>query len=125
MKKILTTSVLLSALTAAVFAAGTDYKVQAVAPEIRPGESSDMAITITDGTGKNVPNARITGVKLDMAMQGMGDMAMPVKQVVSPNKGEYHFVGNIMHSGAWKLTVTARIPGESDPVTATVVLTAK
>lgn len=125
MKNSILTTLVLGAIVGSSFAETADYRIQAVTPTIKLGEASDMAVTITNKSGKPVDKARITAVKLDMVMEGMDNMAMPVKQVPSTKPGEYHFSGNVMHAGTWKLSVTARIPGESEPVNSTISFTAE
>ena len=109
-------------LPATGFAASSDYGFDVLAQPIKAGQGATIAVQITQtATHKNVTNAAITGLTLHMLM---GSMDMPVKVQALPqdDKGNYRFVADLTMVGAWTLDLVAAIPGEKEPVKATLTV---
>ena len=67
-------------------------------------------------TRKPVTDAVITIKRIDMAPDGMGDMASPLTQVPSDQPGVYAFKTELSMAGRWQLSLAARVQGEAQMV---------
>jgi len=77
------------------------------------------AFTLEDGSGKPVTDAAITQTRLDMAPDGMATMTTAHVPLPSPEPGVYAFKAPLTMAGRWLLTISAKVPGEPDPVVGT------
>lgn len=75
--------------------------------------------------GKPVDNAVIFESRFDMGPDGMGGMAAPVTAQGSPAPGIYRFAVAPTMAGRWELKLSAKVQGESDTVTGSVVVTVR
>ena len=92
-----------------------DYEFQLVKNEIKPGNAAEIAVRLVDKrSGKVVPDAVIFAQRVDMAPDGMEMMAAPIEALPSVEPGIYRFKAQISMAGGWRLSLGAKVQGETD-----------
>jgi hypothetical protein len=129
-RKALLVVVGLAALTFAVAApaqAGAeDYHFEAVSTAVHNGTGSEIAIRIVHTpTGRTIDNAIIFRTRLDMSPDDMDDMEARIIPASSQEPGTYRFNADLTMAGRWALKLMAKVPGEKDTITGTVILEAQ
>jgi hypothetical protein len=117
------TGLALSAASPA-FAAMQDYEFQLVKSEIKKGEAVIAVRLINKVTHKPVPDAVIFATRLDMAPEGMQEMATKVTPLLSSEPGVYQFKANLSMAGGWQLSLGAKIQGETGSLENKLILKA-
>lgn len=105
-------------------AAIQDYEFQLVKSEIKKGEAVIVVRLLNKVTGKPVPDAVIFATRLDMAPDGMQEMATKVTPVPSSEPGVYQFKANLGMAGGWQLSLGAKVQGETGSVENKLVIKA-
>ena len=109
-----------------VLAATSDYEFRLTQPEGRKGAAAVIAATLVDKrTGKVVPNAVIFAKRLDMQPSGMETMTTPVEALPLTEPGVYRFKADLTMEGSWRLSLGAKVQGETGTVESKLVLKAK
>ena len=91
-----------------------DYEFQLVQNEIKKGGDAILAVRLIDKrTGKPVPDAVIIAKRVDMAPDGMAEMAEPIEQLTSTEPGVYRFKAAVVMPGGWRLSLGAKVQGET------------
>ncbi len=112
-------SVLISPLLAGV----QDYEFQLVQNEAKKGDGTVVSVRLVDKrTGKPVPDAVISAKRIDMAPDGMADMAGKIEQLPSTEPGVYRFKTKLSMEGRWQLSLAAKVQGEAGTVESKLVL---
>ena len=93
-----------------------DYEFQLVQSETRKGDVTIEVRLLNKKTGKAVPDAVIIAKRVDMAPDGMADMATRVDQLPSTEPGLYRFKANLSMEGRWQLSLGAKVQGEAGTV---------
>jgi hypothetical protein len=106
------------------FADVKDYEFQLVQSEARKGESIIAVRLLNKKTGKTVPDAIIIAKRIDMAPDGMAEMATKIDQMPSTEPGVYRFKANLSMEGRWQLSLGAKVQGETATVQSKLVLKA-
>ena len=70
------------------WAGAADYRLQAVAETVQMGSGTTLAIRLLNSRGDPVSGALIVDARLDMAQQGMPEMATALTFVGSKDAGE-------------------------------------
>ncbi|MGU3666912.1 FixH family protein [Methylobacterium sp. A49B] len=105
-----------SAMTLPAQADIKDYQFQLVQPEAKVGETV-VAVRIVDRrSGKPVPDAVIFAKRLDMAPDGMEEMVTKLDQLPSTEPGIYRFKAKLSMAGGWRLSLGAKVQGETGTV---------
>jgi hypothetical protein len=118
--------VLLLAMTTLTIAAPNDYRFEVVdAPSSGPGETAVAVRLVHASDNKSVDAATIVETKTDMGPAGMAEMSGKVTQVASDRPGLFRFSIETGMAGKWELVLTAKVPGETAPVTGKVIYDAK
>ena len=76
-------------------------------------------------TGKTVPNAVIFANRLDMAPDGMQEMATKIAAMPGGEPGIYKFKATFGMAGRWQLSLGAKVQGETGTVESKLVITAQ
>ena len=122
------TAALAAMMTFAVSAAmagGGDYAFEPVVPEMKKGDDVTVAVRLTSKTtGKPVPDAVIFKTRVDMAPDGMAEMASPVTPLPSKEPGVYAFKTDLPMAGRYQVTLSAKVQGEPETVTGKVIVKA-
>src|SRR4051812_46420205 len=112
---------LVAAIGAAVSGAG-DYVFETVKPEIKSSNVATVAVRLLyKPTGKPVVHATIVQTRLDMAPDGMADMATAIVPLPSPEPGVYVFKAPLTMAGRWQLTISAKVAGEPETVSGKLI----
>ena len=104
-------------LTGTAFAGADDYVFEPVQSEIKSSNVATVAVRLLHKpTGKPVTDAAIVQTRLDMAPDGMADMATAIAPLPSPEPGVYAFKAPLTMTGRWLLTISAEVQGEPETV---------
>jgi hypothetical protein len=106
------------------FADIKDYEFQLVQNEAKKGEAVIAVRLMNKKTGKAVPDAVIAAKRIDMAPDGMAEMATKIEQVSSTEPGVYRFKANLSMEGRWQLSLGAKVQGETGTVQSKLVIKA-
>ncbi len=101
-----------------------DYEFRLVKAEMKKGDAEMAVRLLNKKTGKLVPNAVIFAKRIDMAPDGMAEMATSVEQLQSTEPGVYRFKANLSMQGRWQLSLGAKVQGEDGSVENKLILTA-
>ena len=103
-----------------------DYEFQLVDKAIKAGADKIIAVRlINKATGKPVPDAVIFATRLDMAPDGMQEMATKIAPVPGAEPGTYKFKATFSMAGRWQLSLGAKVQGETGTVENKLVITAQ
>src|SRR4029078_8985634 len=106
-------ALLWSALASPLHAGVQDYEFQLVQSEAKKGNGTVVSVRLVDKrNGKAVPDAVISAKRIDMAPDGMAEMAGKIEQVPSTEPGVYRFKANLSMEGRWQLSLAAKVQGE-------------
>jgi hypothetical protein len=109
-------------LIGTAFAGSDDYAFEAVKSEIKSSNVATVAVRLLHKpTGKPVTAAAIVQTRLDMAPDGMADMATAIVPLPSPEPGVYAFKAPLTMAGRWLLTISAKVPGEPETLTGKLI----
>jgi predicted metal-binding membrane protein len=118
--------VLLLVGTTLTIAAPNEYRFEVVdAPTGVPGTTTVAIRIVHASDNKLVDGATIVEAKTDMGPAGMAEMSGKVTQAASDHAGVYRFSIETGMAGKWELVLTAKVPGETAPVTGKVIYNAK
>jgi hypothetical protein len=101
-----------------------DYEFQLVQSETKKGDVNIDVRLLNKKTGKTVPDAVIIAKRVDMAPEGMAEMATPVDQMPTAEPGLYRFKANLSMEGRWQLWLGAKVQGEAGTVQSKLVIKA-
>ena len=97
------------------------YRFEAVETEAAAPGHTTVAVRLVRGPdGAPVDRADIAEAKTDMGPDGMPDMTGKVTPTASDRPGLYRFSIETGMAGKWELVLTAKVPGETAPVTGKV-----
>jgi hypothetical protein len=112
-------------LNTAAFAAPDDYVFEPVKGEIKKGDDAVVSVRLKHKTtGKPVTDAVIVRTRIDMAPEGMAEMASPLTPVPSSEPGIYSFKTELSMAGQWLLSIAAKVQGEPETVVGKVIFRA-
>ncbi len=102
-----------------------NYEFQLVQPTVQAGPDRVVTVRLVNKvTGKAVPDAVIFATRLDMAPDGMKEMATKVTPMPGAEPGTYRFKANFSMAGRWQLSLGAKVQGETGTVENKLVVTA-
>ncbi|QOZ68825.1 FixH family protein [Bradyrhizobium arachidis] len=108
------------------FAGIKDYEFQLVEPSVQAGADRIVTVRLVNKTtGKAVPDAVIFASRLDMAPDGMQEMATKVTAMPGTEPGTYRFKASFGMAGRWQLSLGAKVQGETGTVESKLVVTAQ
>ncbi|KMO37018.1 FixH family protein [Methylobacterium ajmalii] len=118
-----------AALTTSTFAPPAladikDYRFELVQQEAKVGEVVIAVRLVDQRSGKPVTDAVVFAKRLDMAPDAMEEMATKVEQVPSTEPGVYRFKAKLSMQGRWRLSLAAKVQGETGTVEDKLVLQA-
>ena len=124
---------LMASVGAVLLAAGSvaradirDYEFQLVDQAIKAGPDKVISVRlINKATGKPVPDAVIFATRLDMAPDGMQEMATKVTPMPGTEPGTYRFKASLGMAGGWQLSLGAKVQGETGTVESKLVIRAE
>jgi hypothetical protein len=102
-----------------------DYEFQLIQSEVKQGNATEIAVRLVDKrTGKPVPDAVIFAQRVDMAPDGMEAMAAPIEALPSTEPGIYRFKAQLAMAGGWRLSLGAKVQGETGTLESQLVFKA-
>jgi hypothetical protein len=101
-----------------------DYEFQLVDQAVKKGDAIISVRLVHKPDGKPVPDAVIFATRLDMAPDGMQEMATKVAPAPSTEPGVYRFRATLSMAGGWQLSLGAKVQGETGTVESKLVLKA-
>jgi hypothetical protein len=117
------------AMTGAITAARADIRddeFQLVDQTIQAGPDKVITVRLMNArTGKPVPDAVIFATRLDMAPDGMQEMATRIAPMPGGEPGTYKFKATFGMAGRWQLSLGAKVQGETGTVENKLVITAQ
>lgn len=103
-----------------------DYEFQLVDGTVSAGPDKTVTVRLVNKTtGKPVPDAVIFAVRLDMAPDGMQEMATKVTAMPGAEPGTYAFKATFGMAGRWQLSLGAKVQGETGTIENKLVITAQ
>ena len=103
-----------------------DYKFELVSQTVEAGPDKVISVRLMNTkTGKPVPDAVIFATRLDMAPDGMQEMATKIAPVPGAEPGSYKFKASFGMAGRWQLSLGAKVQGETGTVENKLVITAQ
>ena len=103
-----------------------DYEFQLVDQAIKAGADKTITVRLVNKTnGKPVPDAVIFATRLDMAPDGMQEMATKIAPMPGGDPGIYKFKATFGMAGRWQLSLGAKVQGETGTVDNKLVITAQ
>ncbi|MGB9117095.1 FixH family protein [Bradyrhizobium sp.] len=103
-----------------------DYEFQLVDQTVQAGRDKVITVRLMNAkTGKPVQDAVIFAIRLDMAPDGMPEMATKIALVPGGESGTYKFKATFGMAGRWQLSLGAKVQGETGTVESKLVITAQ
>jgi hypothetical protein len=104
-------------LSVPAFAGANDYAFEPLNAQINKGEDVILSVRLRHKpSGKAVTDAVIVRARIDMAPDGMGEMASPIAIARSSEPGIYSFKTDLSMEGRWLLSIAAKVQGEPETV---------
>ena len=102
-----------------------DYEFRLAEPTVTVGKDKIVAVQLVNKkTGKPVPDAVIFATRLDMAPDGMAEMATKIVREPGGEPGSYRFKAAFGMEGRWLLSIGAKVQGETGTVESRLILKA-
>jgi hypothetical protein len=102
-----------------------NYEFELVEPTVKAGPDKTITVKLVDKTtGKPIPDAVIFATRLDMAPDGMQEMATRVTPMPGTEPGTYRFKASLGMAGRWQLSLGAKVQGEAGTVENKLVIQA-
>ncbi|UZE52209.1 FixH family protein [Rhodopseudomonas sp. P2A-2r] len=103
-----------------------NYEFKLVETTITAGRDKIITVRLVDKTtGKPVPDAVIFASRLDMAPEGMPEMATKIVGEPGGEPGSYRFKATFGMEGQWLLSIGAKVQGETGSVEGKLVIKAQ
>jgi hypothetical protein len=103
-----------------------DYEFKLIEPTVAVGKDKIVTVQLVNKkTGKPVPDAVIFATRLDMAPDGMPEMATRIVREPGGEPGSYRFKAAFGMEGRWLLSLGAKVQGETGTVESKLVITAQ
>ncbi|WP_419953329.1 FixH family protein [Methylobacterium sp.] len=93
-----------------------DYAFELTRKDAKVGETVLSVRLVDKRTGKPVPDAVIFAKRIDMAPDSMDEMTSTIEQIPSTEPGLYRFKAKITMAGGWRLSLGAKVQGETGTV---------
>ncbi|TXM95604.1 FixH family protein [Methylobacterium sp. WL116] len=93
-----------------------DYAFELTRTEAKVGEAVLSVRLVDKRTGKPVPDAVIFAKRIDMAPDSMDEMTSTIEQISSTEPGLYRFKAKLTMAGGWRLSLGAKVQGETGTV---------
>jgi hypothetical protein len=107
------------------FAGANDYVFEPVNTQAKKGDDVVVSVRLKHKpTDKVVTDAVIVQTRIDMAPEGMAEMASPLTAVTSTDPGVYSFKTDLSMEGQWLLSIAAKVQGEPQTVVGKIMFRA-
>ena len=105
------------ALAGPAWADAKDYEFQLTETELKQGDSTLSLRLVDKRTGKSVPDAVVFATRIDMAPDDMETMTSKIDPAPTSEPGIYRFNVKLTMAGNWRLSLAAKIQGETETIT--------
>jgi hypothetical protein len=105
-------------------AAIDDYAFELVQTRLKRGQGVADVRLIHKPDGKPVSGAIIFAMRLDMAPDDMEAMTSAIELAQSPEPGLYRFKLDLTDEGRWRISIAAKIQGETGTLQSRLILQA-
>jgi YtkA-like len=113
------------AVSVSARAGAGDYVFEPVQMQVKKGDDAIVSVRLKHKpTGKPVTDAVIVQTRIDMAPEGMAEMASPLTPVPSSEPGVYSFKTELSMAGQWLLSLAVKVQGEPETVVGKVTFRA-
>jgi YtkA-like len=110
------------ALPGIVIAGGDDYRFEPVMVEIKASNAATLKVRlIHKPSGTPVAGVQLIETRLMMPHHGSADMVSTIASLPDPELAVFAFKAPMMMEGNWLLSIAAKVPGESEVVTGSIV----
>jgi hypothetical protein len=103
-------------LSNTALAGANDYVFEPVNAQVKKGDVIVSVRLKHKPTGKVITDAVIVRTRIDMAPEGMAEMASPLTAMRSTEPGVYSFKTDFSMEGQWLLSIAAKVQGEPETV---------
>ena len=93
-----------------------DYHFELAQQEAKVGEAVLSVRLLDKRSGKPVPDAVIFAKRIDMAPDSMDEMTSKIEQLPTTEPGVYRFKAKLTMAGGWRLSLGAKVQGETGTV---------
>jgi hypothetical protein len=115
----------LAAITVPALADIKNYEFRLVQSELKQGNGAIVTVQLIDKrSGNPVPDAVIFAQRIDMEPDGMATMTSPIEAMPSTEPGSYRFKTNLTMAGGWRLSLGAKVQGETGTLENKLILKA-
>lgn len=114
---------LFTPMTTAALADIKDYEFQLVDKEVKHGAATVAVKLVHKPSGRAIPDAVIFAKRIDMAPDNMEGMTAPLEPMPA-EPGVYRFKTDLMMAGQWRLSLGAKVQGETGTVESKLVIKA-
>ena len=101
-----------------------DYEFRLVDNQVKTGAAVVAVRLVHKSDDKPVADAVIFASRIDMAPSGMETMQAAIEAAPSFEPGVYHFKVDLSMEGEWRLSLAAKVQGETGTVEKRLVLKA-
>ncbi|MCC3246310.1 FixH family protein [Methylocystis sp. WRRC1] len=101
-----------------------DYAFELVKAQVKKGQGAVDVRLIHKTDGKPVADAVIFATRLDMAPDDMESMTGAIEPAQSPGPGLYRFKVDLTDEGRWRISIAAKIQGETGTLQSRLILRA-
>jgi hypothetical protein len=103
-----------------------DFEFRLVEPTIAAGKDKIISVQLVNKTtGKLTPDAVIFATRLDLAPEGMPEMATKIGLEPGGEPGSYRFKAALGMEGKWLVSLGAKVQGETGTVESKLVITVR
>jgi hypothetical protein len=102
-----------------------DYEFQLIDKAVNKGDAIISVRLVHKPDGKPVPDAVIFARRLDMAPDGMETMTTTIEPLPSTKPGVYQFKAAVTMEGHWRLSLAAKVQGETGTVESRLTIEAQ
>jgi hypothetical protein len=114
------------ALPGIAIAGGDDYHFEPVMVEIKASNAATLKVRlIHKPSGTPVAGVQLIETRLMMPHHGSADMVSAIASLPDPEPTVFAFKAPMMMEGNWLLFIAAKVPGESEVVTGSIVFRVK
>jgi hypothetical protein len=103
-----------------------DYRFELIDKTVKVGPDAVIRIRVVNiPTNKTIDHAEVRVNALDMSPDGMAEIGAKAAPLVTNQADVYAFTTNLTMAGRWALSVEAKIPNETVPLRAKLLLKAQ
>jgi hypothetical protein len=99
-----------------------DYEFRVVETQFKTGQAIVSVRLVHKPDDKPAPDALIFATRLDMAPDGMESMTSMIEPAPSPAPGLYRFKVDLTDAGTWRISLAAKVQGESGTLQGRLIL---